>query len=529
MMQSILTLKFRKINMTSTAQRAALQAKIWKIANDVRGSVDGWDFKQFVLGTLFYRYISEHFTNYIEAGDESVDYANLTDDIISPAIKDDAIKSKGYFIYPSQLFVNIAKTANTNDNLNTDLKAIFDAIEASANGYPSESDIKGLFADFDTTSNRLGNTVQAKNKTLADVIKGVEELDFGNFEDNEIDLFGDAYEFLISNYAANAGKSGGEFFTPQSVSKLIAQLAMHKQTSVNKIYDPAAGSGSLLLQAKKHFDNHIIEDGFFGQEINHTTYNLARMNMFLHNINYDKFDIRLGDTLTNPLHIDDKPFDAIVSNPPYSIKWVGSDDPTLINDERFAPAGVLAPKSRADFSFVLHALNHLSAKGRAAIVSFPGVFYRGGAEQKIRKYLVDNNYIETVIALAPNLFFGTSIAVNILILSKSKTENKTQFIDASGEDFFTKATNNNILETEHIDKIMDIFDKKEDIEHVASMVENTEIAENDYNMSVSAYVEPEDTREFIDIKVLNKEIASTVERINQLRADIDEIVKEIEG
>ncbi len=515
--------------MTSTAQRAELQTKIWKIANDVRGSVDGWDFKQFVLGTLFYRFISENFTIYIEGGDENVNYAGFPDENISPAIKEDAIKTKGYFIYPSQLFVNVAKTANTNHNLNTDLKAIFDAIECSANGYPSEPDIKGLFADFDTTSTRLGNTVEGKNLRLAAVLKGVEELNFGNFENNEIDLFGDAYEFLISNYAANAGKSGGEFFTPQHVSKLIAQLAMHKQTAVNKIYDPAAGSGSLLLQAKKHFDNHIIEDGFFGQEVNHTTYNLARMNMFLHNVNYDKFNIVLGDTLRNPYFGDEKPFDAIVSNPPYSINWIGDGDPTLINDDRFAPAGVLAPKSKADFAFVLHALSYLSSKGRAAIVCFPGIFYRGGAEQKIRKYLIDNNFIETIISLAPNLFFGTSIAVNILVLSKHKTENKTQFIDAGGEDFYKKATNNNVLENKHIELIMQMFDSKADVDYRAKTVDNTKIAENDYNLSVSSYVVAKDNREKINIAELNKEVSITVEKINTLRADIDLIIKEIEG
>ncbi len=515
--------------MTSTAQRAELQAKIWKIANDVRGSVDGWDFKQFVLGALFYRFISENFTIYIEAGDDAIDYTNLADNVITPEIKDDAIKTKGYFIYPSQLFVNVAKTANTNANLNTDLKAIFDAIESSANGYPSEQDIKGLFADFDTTSTRLGNTVEGKNSRLAAVLKGVEELNFGNFEDNSIDLFGDAYEFLISNYAANAGKSGGEFFTPQHVSKLIAQLAMHKQTKVNKIYDPAAGSGSLLLQAKKHFDNHIIEEGFYGQEVNHTTYNLARMNMFLHNINYDKFNIALGDTLRNPHFGDDKPFDAIVSNPPYSINWIGDGDPTLINDDRFAPAGVLAPKSKADFAFVLHALSYLSSKGRAAIVCFPGIFYRGGAEQKIRKYLVENNFVETIIAVAPNLFYGTSIAVTLLVLSKHKTENTTQFIDASGEDFFRKVTNNNELTDAHIQKIMDIFDSKQDVDYVAKSVDNSVIAANDYNLSVSSYVEAKDNREQVNIKQLNAEIATTVEKINALRMSIDEIINEIEA
>jgi type I restriction enzyme M protein len=514
--------------MTSISQRQELQSKIWKIANDVRGSVDGWDFKQFVLGALFYRFISENFTAYIEAGDDSITYSELPDSVITPDIKDDAIKTKGYFIYPSQLFVNVAKIANKNSNLNTDLKAIFDAIESSANGYPSEQDIKGLFADFDTTSTRLGNTVENKNSRLAAVLKGVEDLNFGNFVDNEIDLFGDAYEFLISNYAANAGKSGGEYFTPQHVSKLIAQLALHKQEKVNKIYDPAAGSGSLLLQAKKHFDYHVIEEGFYGQEINHTTYNLARMNMFLHNVNYDKFNIAIGDTLLNPHFADEKPFDAIVSNPPYSINWIGSDDPTLINDERFAPAGVLAPKSKADFAFVLHCLSYLSSKGRAAIVCFPGIFYRGGAEQKIRKYLVDNNFVESVISVAPNLFYGTSIAVTLLVLSKNKKENKTQFIDASGEDFFKKVTNNNLLTDEHIEKIMDIFDTKEDVSYIAKYVDNDTIAENDYNLSVSSYVEAKDNREQVNIQQLNQEISTTVEKINRLRVDIDEIIKEIE-
>ncbi len=513
--------------MTSTQQRAELQRQIWQIANEVRGSVDGWDFKQYVLGTLFYRFISENFASYIEGGDESVKYATLKDDVITAEIKDDAIKTKGYFIYPSQLFTNIAANANNNDNLNTDLATLFSAIENSANGYPSEMDIKGLFADFDTTSNRLGNTVADKNTRLAAVLKGVEKLSFGNFEESQIDLFGDAYEFLISNYAANAGKSGGEFFTPQNVSKLIAQLAMHKQATVNKIYDLAVGSGSLLLQAKKHFDAHIIEDGFFGQEINHTTYNLARMNMFLHNINYDKFNIALGNTLLEPHFGDDKPFDAIVSNPPYSINWIGSDDPTLINDERFAPAGVLAPKSKADFAFVLHALSYLSSKGRAAIVCFPGIFYRGGAEQKIRQYLVDNNFVETIISLAPNLFFGTTIAVNILVLSKHKTDNLTQFIDASA--LFKKATNNNTLTDEHITQIMAAFDSKNDIEHFAKSVEYDAIAANDYNLSVSSYVETKDTREVINITKLNAELKTTVAKIDQLRAEIDAIIAQIEG
>lgn len=521
--------------MTSIQQRAELQRRIWQIANDVRGAVDGWDFKQYVLGALFYRFISENFIDYVTGGDPGVNYAAMADDDENiAAAKDDAIKTKGYFIYPSQLFVNVAANANTNESLNTDLANNFAAIEASANGYPSERDIRGLFADFDTTSNRLGNTVKDKNARLAAVLKGVAELDFGSFDASHIDLFGDAYEFLISNYAANAGKSGGEFFTPQHVSKLIAQLAMHKQTSINKIYDPACGSGSMLLQAKKHFDAHIIEDGFFGQEINHTTYNLARMNMFLHNINYDKFNIQLGNTLIDPHFGNDKPFDAIVSNPPYSVKWIGSDDPTLINDERFAPAGVLAPKSKADFAFVLHALSYLSSKGRAAIVCFPGIFYRSGAEQKIRQFLVDNNYVETVISLAPNLFYGTTIAVNILVLAKNKKDTNIQFIDASC--LFKKDTNNNVLTDNddkkkpgHIQQIMQAFDSKKDVEHFAKSVSLEKIAANDYNLSVSSYVEAKDHREVVNISKLNTELKVTVAKIDQLRKSIDAMVAEIDG
>lgn len=513
--------------MTGQEQRAALQRKIWDIANDVRGSVDGWDFKQYVLGTLFYRFISENFAAYIEADDDSINYAELADDVVTDDIKDDAIKTKGFFIYPSQLFANVAKGANTNGSLNTDLAQVFAAIESSANGYPSEEDIKGLFADFDTTSPRLGNTVAEKNNRLAKVLKRVAELDLGGFHNSQIDLFGDAYEFLISNYAANAGKSGGEFFTPQHVSKLIAQLAMHGQERVNKIYDPACGSGSLLLQAKKQFDEHIIEEGFFGQEINHTTYNLARMNMFLHNINYDKFNIQRGDTLTQPHFQDEKPFDAIVSNPPYSVAWIGSDDPTLINDDRFAPAGVLAPKSKADFAFVLHALSYLSAKGRAAIVCFPGIFYRDGAEKKIRQYLVDNNYVEAVIALAPNLFYGTTIAVTILVLSKNKADTNIQFIDAAGEEFFKKVTNSNLMNDDHIAKVMKIFGDKVSVDHVAASVPYENIVERGYNLSVSSYVKSRDTRKIVDIDELNKEIRTIVTKIGELRADVDDIIAEI--
>ncbi len=505
-------------------QRDELHAAIWRIADDVRGAIDGWDFKQYVLCTLFYRFISEHFVSYIDP-DGSYDYIHLNDDAVDAEAIDMAVRAKGYFIRPSHLFANVVANAAQNANLNTDLSAVFHAIEASAVGYDSEPAIKGLFADFDTTSSRLGATVEDKNRRLVAVLNGVASLNLSNFADSEIDLFGDAYEFLINNYAQNAGKSGGEFFTPQQVSKLLARIAIHGQERINKIYDPACGSGSLLLQAKKQFDSHLIEEGFFGQEINHTTYNLARMNMFLHAINYDKFHISLGDTLLNPDFKTDRPFDAIVSNPPYSVKWEGSSNPLLINDERFAPAGVLAPKNKADLSFVLHALNYLSSKGRAAIVCFPGIFYRGGAEQKIRKYLVDQNFVEAVIALPAGLFYGTSIATNILVLSKHKRDTRVQFIDASTADFYQKATNNNVLTDAHVDKMFSLFANEAEEQHVSHFASYEDIVAADYNLSVSTYVEARDLREKIDIDQLEARLSQVVSRITELRTELDDIVK----
>lgn len=513
------------------SQRAELQKKIWAIADDVRGAVDGWDFKQYVLGILFYRFISENITDFFnsaehESGDLDFDYASISDEEANQDFRPNTVEDKGFFILPSQLFKNVVKNANTNENLNADLANIFKSIESSATGFASENDIKGLFEDVDTTSNRLGTTVAEKNKRLVDILKGINSLKFDNFQNNDIDAFGDAYEYLISNYASNAGKSGGEFFTPQSVSKLLARLVMEGKTSINKVYDPTCGSGSLLLQMKKQFDEHIIEEGFFGQEINLTNFNLARMNMFLHNINYNNFSIRRGDTLLNPLHNKEKPFDAIVSNPPYSIKWVGDSDPTLINDERFAPAGKLAPKSYADYAFIMHSLSYLSSKGRAAIVCFPGIFYRKGAEKTIRQYLVDNNFIDCVIQLPENLFFGTSIATCIIVLAKNKTKHKILFIDASNE--FRKETRNNILENKNIQFIVDEFIKRSEIKYFSRYVEFDEIVENEYNLSVSTYVEKEDKKEKIDIKKLNSEIEETVRKIDELRTAINLIVKELE-
>lgn len=517
-------------------QRAELHKNIWKIADEVRGAVDGWDFKQYVLGILFYRFISENLNNYInlgehEAGYKDFNYADLSDeeviDIFGETFQGEIVKEKGLFIFPSQLFVNVVKNADKNQNLNIDLDNIFKAIEGSSNGFDSEKDIKGLFDDLDTTSNRLGSTVMEKNKRLVSILKGINNIDFNNFEENGIDAFGDAYEFLISKYASNAGKSGGEYFTPQSVSKLLARLVVEGKEKINKVYDPTCGSGSLLLQMKKQFDDGVIDEGFFGQEINPTNFNLSRMNMFLHNINYDKFSIERGDTLLEPKHIDIKPFDAIVSNPPYSIPWEGKNNPILINDERFAPAGVLAPPSKADFAFIMHTLHYLSPVGTAAIVCFPGIFYRTGVEQKIRKYLVDNNFIDTIISLPSNLFFGTSIATYIMVMKKNKEDTNTLFIDATN--MYKKETNNNILEDKNIEEIINYYVQRKDNDYISKIVTKEEIEENDYNLSVNTYVEKEDLTEKIDIKELNKNIEEIVKKQNSLRISLDSIIKELEG
>lgn len=511
-------------------EREELHKAIWNIANDLRGSVDGWDFKQYVLGFMFYRYISENITDYInagefEAGNATFNYANISDEQ-AEQVRDDMVKTKGFFILPSQLFVNVRKNAKNDADLNETLEKIFKSIESSAQGTDSEENFKGLFDDVDVNSNKLGATVARRNEKLVKLLDSIGDMKLGDYKDNTIDAFGDAYEFLMGMYASNAGKSGGEYFTPQEVSELLTKLTVVGKTEVNKVYDPACGSGSLLLKFAKILGKENVRQGFFGQEINLTTYNLCRINMFLHDIDYDKFDIANEDTLTKPQHWDDEPFEAIVSNPPYSTKWKGSDDPLLINDPRFSPASILAPKSYADMAFIMHSLSWLATSGVAAIVCFPGIFYRGGAEQKIRKYLVENNFIDCIIQLPSNLFFGTSIATCIMVLKKSKTSNDVLFIDASAE--CVKVTNNNKLTDTNIENILRLFTERKDVEYTAKVVPNAAIGENDFNLSVSTYVEKQDTREKVDIKELNNQIAEIVAREQVLRDEIDKIIAEIE-
>ena len=517
-------------DLSKSQQRDELHKAIWGIADNLRGSVDGWDFKSYVLGIMFYRYISENLANYIndgeaEAGNDGFDYACLADDVALQA-RDDMVKTKGFFILPSELFCNVRARAAGDENLNMTLESVFNHIENSAKGSESEDDFAGLFDDIDVNSSKLGATVAKRNANLVKLLDGVGNMRLGNYKDNTIDAFGDAYEFLMGMYASNAGKSGGEFFTPQEVSELLTRLAVVGKSEVNKVYDPACGSGSLLLKAAKILGKENVRQGFYGQEINLTTYNLCRINMFLHDIDFDKFNIAHEDTLINPQHWDDEPFEVIVSNPPYSIKWEGDDNPTLINDPRFSPAGVLAPKSKADMAFIMHSLSWLATDGTASIVCFPGIMYRGGAEKKIRQYLIDNNFIDCIIQLPSNLFYGTSIATCIMVLKKSKPDNRVLFIDASKE--FVKVTNNNKLSEDNIDNIVNSFVSREDKEYFSRLVAYDEIKENDYNLSVSTYVEAEDTREIIDIVKLNAEIKEIVAREQVLRDEIDKIIAEIE-
>ena len=519
------------VDMKKEQERDELHRAIWAIADELRGSVDGWDFKAYVLGMMFYRYISENLTNYInegewEAGNDGFDYTQLSDEDAEQARKD-MINTKGFFIVPSELFCNVRARAGKDENLNMTLEAAFRHIEESAKGSPSEDNFAGLFDDLDVNSNKLGATVAKRNANLVKLMNGIADMKLGDYKDNSIDAFGDAYEYLMGMYASNAGKSGGEFFTPQEVSELLTRMAVAGKTEVNKVYDPACGSGSLLLKAAKILGKDNVRQGFFGQEINLTTYNLCRINMFLHDIDYDKFDIAHEDTLVNPQHWDDEPFEVIVSNPPYSIKWEGDDNPVLINDPRFSPAGVLAPKSKADLAFIMHSLAWLATNGTAAIVCFPGIMYRGGAEKKIRQYLIDNNFIDCIIQLPSNLFYGTSIATCIMVLKKSKADNRTLFIDASAE--CIKVTNNNKLTEENIRHIVDEFVSRADVDHFARCVPYEEVAQNEYNLSVSTYVQPEDTREVIDIVKLNAEIEQIVAREQVLRDEIAKIIGEIEN
>lgn len=520
------------------AERAQLHSTIWRIAEDLRGSVDGWDFKQYVLGMLFYRYLSESQARFI---DENFTlkgpFVKLKDEDCNEEGRQVVIRERGFFLLPSQLFSNVYKDAGKNQNLNETLANVFKAFEESARGTESEENVKGLFDDFVLDSNKLGVSPAARHENLLKLMDAVADMNLEKgYEDSENDAFGDAYEYLMGMYASDAGKSGGEYYTPQEVSELLVKIAMDGRDAdkIRNVYDPACGSGSLLLKFKRELGKNSKGLRFVGQEINLTTYNLCRMNMILHGVPVDEFSIAHGDTLTDPKHRNGKnpkfvePFGAIVSNPPYSMKWKGEDDPTLKHDDRYTPASVLAPKSKADLAFTMHMLASLDEAGTAAIVEFPGVLYRSGAERTIREHLLIENRVDAVIQLPANLFYGTSIATCILVLKKGRRkDHSVLFVDASA--LFDKGKNQNILGKSHREKILEVLAVREEREHFSALVPVQTLLEQEANLAVSSWVEPEDTRERVDIVELNSRIENIVARQAQLRVEIDAIVARLEG
>lgn len=514
-----------------------LFSQIWETLNKSLGSVDISELKFYVLGFLFYRYISENIINHFNknehaAGNVDFDYAKLNDDEISDDVISDCINSKGFFIFPSELFNNVYEKYKNNPNdLNVVITNIFKNIDERSLNKANEQDIIGLLTGINLSSNNLGENVTNRNKKIIKIIAAIASFELSNFDDDEIDIFGDAYEYIIDMYASKSGKRSREFFDPpQEVSKLLTLLAIKDKKDIKTVYDPMCRSGSLLLQPLKILKNPSIN--FYGQENVYPTYNLCRMNMFLHNVNCSNFDIQYGDTLTNPKHSLDQRYDIIVSSPPYSIKWEGQDNPILINDERYSPAGILAPKSYADIAFIMHSLYLLKASGTAAIVCYHGIFYRSGAEQKIRKYLVDNNFIDTIIRLPDNLFYGKQVIANILVLSKSKKDNGILFIDASN--LFIKVANQKKLSDENIDEIIKLYHDRKDVDKLSRFVSQDEIVGKDYDLQVDTYILKNlyilknDETDAADIKQLNEEI-NQLSKINQeSKQAIREIINELE-
>lgn len=515
------------MNKNKETERAELHSAIWRISDDLRGSVDMWDFKTYVLGMLFYRFISENLTQHINArerraGRLEFDYATLSD-ADAEFVRDETVAEKGFFILPSELFASVRKCARSDENLCANLPRIFAAIENSASG---SNKFKGLFDDLDISSRRLGLTTEKRNEQLVKLLEAFGDLPLsssGDFSGDTNDTIGDAYEYLIQRYASTASKSAGEFYTPKEVSRLLASIAVVGKSEVRKVYDPTCGSGSLLLSFIKVLGRDKVRQGFYGQEINPTAYNLCRINMLLHDVPI--FNIAHGDTLMDPVG-GYGPFDAIVSNPPYSLKWDGDANPLLLQDPRFAPVGVLAPKLRSDLAFVLHCLSWLAVDGTAAILQFPGVLYRGGAEQTIRQYLIDNNFIDAVIQLPSNLFTATSVATCILVLKKAKRDNAILFIDAFAE--FKRVGSKNVLTQAHQQKILNAYIVRKDITNFSRLVENSAVAAKGYDVYVQNYVSPKIEREVVDIDTLNGEIQHIWAQQVEAWTQLDDIVAGLE-
>lgn len=511
----------------SEEQKKILEQQLWNIANTLRGKMNADEFRDYILGFIFYKYLAEKMEIYANSilEEDQIQFRNIKEDTPKgleyiEAIREEALETLGYFLKPSELFSEITKRGDNNFILE-DLQKILTNIQLSTMGTQSEEDFEDLFSDMDLNSNNLGRTADARNTLIVKVLKHLDEIDF-KLNDTELDVLGDAYEYLIGQFASGAGKKAGEFYTPQEVSKILAKIVTTGKNRLKSVYDPTCGSGSLLLRVAREVKD---VNNFYGQEMNRTTYNLARMNMILHGVHYLKFDIKQEDTLEHPQHLNDMPFEAIVANPPFSAKW--SANPLFLNDDRFSQYGKLAPSSKADFAFVQHMIYHLAENGTMAIVLPHGVLFRGAAELHIRKYLIEQkNYLDAVIGLPANIFYGTSIPTCILVFKKCKEDpDHILFIDASKE--FEKVKNQNMLREEHIDKIVETYRNRTTIEKYSHLATLKEVAENDYNLNIPRYVDTFEAEEEIDIQSVMQEIKSLEAKRAELDQEIDVYFKEL--
>lgn len=514
----------------SEEQKKILEQQLWNIANTLRGKMNADEFRDYILGFIFYKYLAEKmeiFANSILKEDK-IQFREIKEDTVEgsayiDAIREEALETLGYFLKPSELFSEIAKRGNSDTNtfILEDLQKILTNIQLSTMGTQSEEDFDNLFEDMDLNSTKLGKTADARNEIIVKVLLHLDEIDF-QLNDTELDVLGDAYEYLIGQFASGAGKKAGEFYTPQEVSKILAKIVTTGKNRLKSVYDPTCGSGSLLLRVAREVKD---VSNFYGQEMNRTTYNLARMNMILHGVHYRQFDIKQEDTLEHPQHLNDMPFEAIVANPPFSANW--SANPLFLNDDRFSQYGKLAPSSKADFAFVQHMIYHLAENGTMAIVLPHGVLFRGAAELHIRKYLIEQkNYLDAVIGLPANIFYGTSIPTCILVFKKCKEDPEhILFIDASKE--FEKVKNQNMLREEHINKIVETYRNRTVIEKYSHLATLQEVADNDYNLNIPRYVDTFEAEEEIDIKAVMQEIKSLEAKRVELDKEIDVYFKEL--
>lgn len=518
----------------SEEQKKILEQQLWNIANTLRGKMDADEFRDYILGFIFYKYLSEKMLIFAnnELKEDGIKYDEIAESTQDgqeylEAIKEASIESLGYFLKPSELFSEVAKKGNSDskdeDQSNfilEELGKILKNIEQSTMGTASEDDFDNLFEDLDLTSTKLGRTEKDKNTLIAKVLAHLDKISF-NLDDPKSDVLGDAYEYLIGQFASGAGKKAGEFYTPQQVSTVLAKLVTVGKSRLKSVYDPTCGSGSLLLRVKREVEDVAY---FYGQELNRTTYNLARMNMILHGVHYQKFNIKQEDTLEHPQHINER-FEAIVANPPFSAHWSAS--PLFMSDDRFSQYGSLAPKTKADFAFVQHMIHHLADNGQMAIVLPHGVLFRGSSEGRIRQYLIeDRNYLDAVIGLPANIFYGTSIPTCILVFKKCREHNEdVLFIDASQG--FEKSGNQNYLRPEHIEKIVETYKNRKIEEKYSYLANLQEIKDNDYNLNIPRYVDTFEEEESIDLEAVARELVSLEDEIKITDSNIAEFCKQL--